>query len=110
MFPEKRKFLWDSLIKMTNKKILVLVLLLSFLIFSSGCVKESNEICWEDFSKPSFDELDCLEIATESFSNVCNDVFNDRGWCFKLWENTEVSFDSENQKCFISIPRECEAK
>ena len=65
------------------------------------------EICWESLSKPSTSASDCLKIAESDFEIVCNEIFKDENFCFKLWDNTEISFDPENNKCFMTLPLEC---
>ncbi len=67
------------------------------------------EICWETFSKDSTSASDCLKIAESGFEIVCNEVFEDENFCFKLWDNTEISFDPENHDCIMTLPIECEA-
>ena len=68
---------------------------------------EPGSVCWEYFSKPSPNEIACLEIAASDFSKVCAELFNDEYFCFKLWQNTEIRFNEESRECIIDLPVEC---
>ena len=97
-------------------RLLILGIIIIFLSFSLITNMDKSNIFKSDVTQPrhehfsihSENETDCLNMATESFSEVCNDVLKDKARCLAVWDATEISYDAENKKCIISIPVEKE--
>lgn len=77
---------------------------LALFLLIMGCIEEP---CYLTVENIADSEETCLQIATEGFSTVCNEVIVDKEMCYSIWDETRVSFDAENNLCYMEIPVEC---
>lgn len=70
----------------------------------SGCLEPESSVRYEYFETVATSGEMCLQIANESFDEVCNEVLKDKEHCLKVWESSTVQFDETKNRCVIGFP------